>query len=175
MSEKKIPLRKCTGCGEMKQKKELIRVLKTPEGEVVLDKAGKKNGRGAYLCNSPDCFKKHESPRDWSVPCKSKFLKKYMKCWKRRWLPVNNSTVRKYFRCLVWQQKPAELSVENSRQKQQLRTEPPALSSLRQTHQKIQKNCLQIKLRITASLVLLLEQKKNWGTRLVRNTVRHLQ
>ncbi len=56
MAEKKIPLRKCTGCGEMKPKKELIRVLKTPEGEVVLDKAGKKNGRGAYLCNSPDCF-----------------------------------------------------------------------------------------------------------------------
>lgn len=56
MAEKRIPLRKCTGCGEMKPKKELIRVLKTPEGEVVLDKAGKKNGRGAYLCNSPDCF-----------------------------------------------------------------------------------------------------------------------
>lgn len=58
MSEKKIPLRKCTGCGEMKPKKELIRVLKTPEGEVVLDKTGKKNGRGAYLCNSMDCMKK---------------------------------------------------------------------------------------------------------------------
>lgn len=56
MAERKIPLRKCTGCGEMKPKKELIRVLKTPEGEVVIDKAGKKNGRGAYLCNSLDCF-----------------------------------------------------------------------------------------------------------------------
>lgn len=40
----------------MKPKKELIRVLKTPEGEVILDKTGKKNGRGAYLCNSPSCF-----------------------------------------------------------------------------------------------------------------------
>ena len=58
MAEKKIPLRKCTGCGEMKPKKELIRVLKTAESEFVLDKTGRKNGRGAYLCNSPDCFQK---------------------------------------------------------------------------------------------------------------------
>lgn len=56
MAEKKIPLRKCTGCGEMKPKKELIRVLKTTESEIVLDKTGKKNGRGAYLCNSLECF-----------------------------------------------------------------------------------------------------------------------
>ena len=57
MAEKKIPMRKCTGCGEMKPKKELIRVLKTTEEEIVLDKTGRKNGRGAYLCNSLDCFK----------------------------------------------------------------------------------------------------------------------
>ncbi|MBE5950181.1 MAG: YlxR family protein [Lachnospiraceae bacterium] len=58
MAEKKIPLRKCTGCGEMKPKKELIRVLKTGETEVVLDLTGRKNGRGAYLCNSVVCFQK---------------------------------------------------------------------------------------------------------------------
>lgn len=58
MAEKKIPLRKCTGCNEMKPKKELIRVLKTPDEEIVLDKTGKKNGRGAYLCNSIECLKK---------------------------------------------------------------------------------------------------------------------
>ena len=58
MVEKKIPLRKCTGCGEMKPKKEMIRVLKTTETEIVLDKTGKKNGRGAYLCNSIECLKK---------------------------------------------------------------------------------------------------------------------
>ena len=58
MAEKKIPLRKCTGCNEMKPKKELVRVLKTPEDEIVLDKTGKKNGRGAYLCNSIECFRK---------------------------------------------------------------------------------------------------------------------
>ena len=48
----------CTGCGEMKPKKELIRVLKTSETEVILDTTGRKNGRGAYLCNSVECFQK---------------------------------------------------------------------------------------------------------------------
>ena len=55
---KKIPFRKCTGCGEMKTKKEMIRVLKTPEDTIVLDTTGKKNGRGAYLCNQIDCLQK---------------------------------------------------------------------------------------------------------------------
>lgn len=55
---RKIPLRKCVGCGEMKPKKELIRVLRTEEGEFVLDVTGKKNGRGAYICNSKECFAK---------------------------------------------------------------------------------------------------------------------
>jgi len=59
MAEKKIPMRKCTGCGEMKPKKELVRVLKSAESEeIVLDLTGKKNGRGAYLCNSLECLKK---------------------------------------------------------------------------------------------------------------------
>lgn len=55
---KKIPLRQCVGCMEMKEKKSMMRVLKTPEGDIVLDTTGKKNGRGAYLCNSLDCLKK---------------------------------------------------------------------------------------------------------------------
>ncbi len=55
---RKIPLRKCVGCGEMKPKKELVRVLRTEEGEFVLDTTGKKNGRGAYICNSRECFAK---------------------------------------------------------------------------------------------------------------------
>lgn len=63
MAEKKIPLRKCTGCNEMKPKKELIRVLKTTEEEIVLDKTGKKNGRGAYLCNSLECFQQARKTR----------------------------------------------------------------------------------------------------------------
>ena len=55
---KKIPTRRCTGCGEHFPKNTLIRVLRTPEGEVILDLTGKKNGRGAYICKSAACFKK---------------------------------------------------------------------------------------------------------------------
>lgn len=55
---KKIPMRKCIGCGEMKSKKELIRIIRTPEGEIVLDKTGRQNGRGAYICDDAECFKK---------------------------------------------------------------------------------------------------------------------
>ena len=51
-------MRKCVGCGEMKSKKEMLRVLKTTEEEFVLDATGKKNGRGAYLCFSKECFDK---------------------------------------------------------------------------------------------------------------------
>lgn len=54
---KKIPMRQCVGCGQMKSKKEMMRVLKTAEGDIVLDVTGKKNGRGAYLCKSLDCLK----------------------------------------------------------------------------------------------------------------------
>ena len=57
-SMKKIPLRQCIGCGEMKNKKEMIRVIKTPEGEIMIDATGRKNGRGAYICPSSDCLKK---------------------------------------------------------------------------------------------------------------------
>ena len=55
---KKIPLRQCIGCGEMKSKKEMIRVLKKTEDEIVIDATGRKNGRGAYICPSMECFKK---------------------------------------------------------------------------------------------------------------------
>ena len=56
--QKKIPTRKCVGCGEMKDKRELVRVIKTPEDEILLDKTGRANGRGAYICNSKECFAK---------------------------------------------------------------------------------------------------------------------
>lgn len=55
---KKVPLRQCVGCGEMKNKKEMMRVIKTAEDEIVLDKTGKKNGRGAYLCMEKECLEK---------------------------------------------------------------------------------------------------------------------
>ena len=55
---KKIPMRQCVGCGEMKNKKEMMRVLKPAEGPVVLDMTGKKNGRGSYLCMKRECLHK---------------------------------------------------------------------------------------------------------------------
>lgn len=55
---KKIPERKCMGCNEKRPKKELVRVVRTPDGEVVLDTVGKKSGRGAYICKSVSCFEK---------------------------------------------------------------------------------------------------------------------
>ncbi|WP_238915516.1 YlxR family protein [Clostridium sp. YIM B02555] len=58
MKAKKIPLRMCTGCMEMKPKKELVRVVKSPEGDVSVDLTGKKSGRGAYICKSIECFEK---------------------------------------------------------------------------------------------------------------------
>ncbi len=58
MADKKIPMRKCTGCGAVKAKKELIRVLRTPEGDIKIDKTGRSNGRGAYLCDSVACLEK---------------------------------------------------------------------------------------------------------------------
>lgn len=56
MGVKKIPMRMCVGCREMKPKKELIRAVKTPEGEIKLDFTGKLNGRGAYICKSEECL-----------------------------------------------------------------------------------------------------------------------
>ena len=56
--EKKVPLRKCLGCMSSFPKKDLVRVVKTPEGEVVLDLSGKKSGRGAYICKSASCLAK---------------------------------------------------------------------------------------------------------------------
>ncbi len=58
MKQKKIPLRKCLGCGESKPKKDLIRVVRSAEGEVSLDLTGKKSGRGAYICHNISCLQK---------------------------------------------------------------------------------------------------------------------
>ena len=58
MKVKKVPLRMCTGCMEMKPKKELIRVVRNSEGEVSVDLTGKKSGRGAYICKNEECLEK---------------------------------------------------------------------------------------------------------------------
>lgn len=57
MKPRKIPLRKCVACQEMKAKKELIRVVRTPDEQILIDLSGKKSGRGAYLCGKASCFK----------------------------------------------------------------------------------------------------------------------
>ena len=64
---KKVPMRMCTGCKQMKPKRELVRIVKSPEGEISLDLTGRKPGRGAYLCQSRDCLK---------AACKAKRLEK---------------------------------------------------------------------------------------------------
>ena len=58
MKEKKVPMRMCVGCREMKPKKELLRVVRSPEGTVSIDATGRKPGRGAYVCFSAECLKK---------------------------------------------------------------------------------------------------------------------
>lgn len=63
MKTKREARRMCTGCGEMFDKRTLVRVVKSPEGEVSLDLTGKKNGRGAYVCNNLECLKKARKKR----------------------------------------------------------------------------------------------------------------
>lgn len=58
MNQKKIPLRKCTGCQEMKNKKELIRIVRSDDGIYSIDSVGKKSGRGAYICSNIDCLER---------------------------------------------------------------------------------------------------------------------
>lgn len=72
MKTKKIPMRMCLGCNEMKNKREMIRVVKSPEGEISLDFTGKKSGRGAYICRSRECFEKARKARRFekSLSCK---------------------------------------------------------------------------------------------------------
>ena len=71
---KKQPTRRCTGCGEHFPKSSLIRVVRTPEGEIALDLTGKKSGRGAYICHKPACLTKARKARrlenalDCSIP-----------------------------------------------------------------------------------------------------------
>ena len=60
---RKIPQRMCVGCREKRDKKDLLRVVRTPEGQLVLDTTGKKSGRGAYVCRNPECLRKARKSR----------------------------------------------------------------------------------------------------------------
>ena len=61
--QKKVPVRRCVGCNTQKPKKELVRIVRSPEGEVSVDLTGKRSGRGAYLCGRPECLKKARKSR----------------------------------------------------------------------------------------------------------------
>lgn len=63
MQAKKIPMRMCVGCGEMYSKHNLIRIVKTPEGEIKIDPKGKMNGRGAYICANAECLRKAQKSK----------------------------------------------------------------------------------------------------------------
>lgn len=63
IKKKKVPIRMCCGCGENFPKRDLIRIVKSPEGEISLDKTGKKSGRGAYICPKVDCLTKAQKNR----------------------------------------------------------------------------------------------------------------
>jgi len=71
LKPKKIPQRMCLGCKEMKNKKDLFRIVRTPDGQIILDLTGKKSGRGAYLCRSEECIAR---------ACKEKRLEKALEC-----------------------------------------------------------------------------------------------
>ena len=70
--EERLPTRRCTGCGEHFPKKTLVRILRTPEGEIVLDKLGKSSGRGAYICKSSSCLRKAIKSRRIDASLKTK-------------------------------------------------------------------------------------------------------
>lgn len=80
---KKIPMRQCVGCQEMKMKRELIRVIRTSENELLIDLTGKKNGRGAYICPSLECLdkamKKKGLERSLKLPIPSEFYAAFQK------------------------------------------------------------------------------------------------
>ncbi|MCK9267308.1 MAG: YlxR family protein [Alkaliphilus sp.] len=71
MKVKKVPLRKCLGCNEMKPKKELLRVTHNSQGVISVDLTGKAHGRGAYICNSKECFEKAKKAKAFNRAFKS--------------------------------------------------------------------------------------------------------
>lgn len=70
-TKKKVPLRQCVGCGEMKSKKEMVRIIKTAEEEILMDTTGKKNGRGAYICRNSACLTQARKTRGLERSLKS--------------------------------------------------------------------------------------------------------
>lgn len=84
MAQKKIPSRQCIGCMTSRPKKELVRVVRAPSGEISIDLVGKA-GRGAYLCPNPDCLTKAKRKRRWSAALSSRFPPKFTRLWPHSW------------------------------------------------------------------------------------------
>ena len=83
--KKKIPMRKCVGCGEMKAKKELLRVLRTEDDEFVLDTTGRKTDGVLMSVFQVSVLQRRQKIKGWNVRLSRQFQKKYMNGWKRRW------------------------------------------------------------------------------------------
>ncbi|MBP5276670.1 MAG: YlxR family protein [Lachnospiraceae bacterium] len=83
MQNKKTPIRTCISCRETSEKKELVRIVRTPEGEIVLDMTGKRNGRGAYVCKNRDCVEKlrknHALDRSFKMTVPEEFFDNALK------------------------------------------------------------------------------------------------
>ena len=79
MKQRKVPLRKCTGCQEMKNKKELIRIVRNDAGEFALDRTGKLPGRGAYICPNAECLAKAQRQKIKKVESERKYIEELYK------------------------------------------------------------------------------------------------
>ena len=89
MQMRKVPMRMCTGCGQMKPKRELVRVVKSQDGEISLDLTGKKAGRGAYVCHNIECLQKSRKHGVWRKHFLAGFPMKFMIKWRRNCRTVN--------------------------------------------------------------------------------------
>ena len=85
MAQKKIPARQCIGCLTSRPKKELVRVVRAPSGEISIDPVGKKPGRGAYLCPDAACLAKAKKRRRWSAALSSRSPPRYTMHWPSSW------------------------------------------------------------------------------------------
>ena len=81
---KKIPMRTCIGCGAVKPKKELIRIVLTQEGELLADRTGRANGRGAYLCDDSACLEKAIRKKVLEEPSAHRFPRRLQPAWRLR-------------------------------------------------------------------------------------------
>lgn len=93
MRTKKVPLRKCVGCSEMKEKKQLVRVVRSPEGDISLDLTGRKPGRGAYVCASLPCLQAAAKPKGSNAHFPARFQPRCTTVWRRNCRTVEDKAI----------------------------------------------------------------------------------